>query len=140
MKINLGKGKTKYGPGVQIDLSGVEVATAIDAYLTAHHIFVSGPRTISVNGELCANGGVYVDPDGFVVHEGEKYSGSGEGEMDNIVNCEIECWYLYPHRLTEKRGYRCHCGGECPAWCKNCKHECKITDSLPWCKKFELNR
>ena len=32
MKIRLGDGKTKDGPGVNIELTGAEVATAIDAY------------------------------------------------------------------------------------------------------------
>ena len=67
MEVRYGKGTTEYGPGVDIDLSGDEVATAIDAYLVAHGIHVSGPRTINVNGELIESGNVYVDPSGFVV-------------------------------------------------------------------------
>lgn len=35
MKVRIGEGKTKYGPGVTIDLSGDEVATAIVAWLVA---------------------------------------------------------------------------------------------------------
>jgi hypothetical protein len=77
MNVNYGKGKTIYGPGIEIELSGDEVATAIDAYLTAHDINISGPRTIRVNGELIDNGEVYVDPSGFVIAQGEKYSGRG---------------------------------------------------------------
>ena len=77
MLVKYGEGKTKYGPGVSIDLDGAEVATAIDAYLVAHGIHVSGPRTISVNGELCENGKVYVDPSGFVIANGKKLSGRG---------------------------------------------------------------
>ena len=60
MKVKFGKGKTKYGPGVQINLTGEEVAIAISAYLVAHQIYVSGARTITVNGELCKKGEVYV--------------------------------------------------------------------------------
>lgn len=74
MKIKYGNGK-KYGTGVAIDLTGDEVATAIDAYLVAHNVHVSGPRTITVNEELCDSGHIYVDPSGFVIFEGEKFDG-----------------------------------------------------------------
>ena len=77
MKIRHGGGKTEFGPGINIELSGSEVATAIDAYLVAHNVYVSGPRTISVNGELCNEGQVYVDPSGFVITNGKKVSGRG---------------------------------------------------------------
>lgn len=77
MNVDYGSGTTKYGTGIQIVLSGDEVATAIDAYLAAHSVYVSGPRTISVNGGLIGSGQVYVDPSGFVIHKGEKYSGRG---------------------------------------------------------------
>ena len=36
MNVQFGKGKTEYGTGVQIDLTGDEVATAISAYLVAN--------------------------------------------------------------------------------------------------------
>lgn len=77
MKIGYGDGTTKYGPGVSIDMTGDEVALAISAYLVAHGVHISGPRTITVNGELCEAGRVYVDPDGFVVSDGKKLSGRG---------------------------------------------------------------
>ena len=77
MKVKHGKGKTKYGPGVQIDLTGDEVAIAIDAYLVARQVIVSGPRTITVNGGLCEVGSVYVDPNGFVIKKGKKIAGDG---------------------------------------------------------------
>lgn len=78
MKIDYGDGKTEFGPGVSIALSGDEVATAIDAWLVAHGVHVSGPRTIRVNGELCGAGRVYVDPSGFVITpEGLRMSGRG---------------------------------------------------------------
>jgi hypothetical protein len=67
MNIQRGQGITPYGPGVLIELSGDEVATAIDAYLAAHRVYISGPRTINVNGELIESGSVYVDPSGLVV-------------------------------------------------------------------------
>ena len=77
MKIKFGKGKTEYGTGVEINLTGNEVATAIDAYLTAHDINVFGARTITVNGKLCKSGQIYVDPSGEVVANGIRYSGRG---------------------------------------------------------------
>jgi hypothetical protein len=46
MEIKKGKGSSEFGPGVEINLSGNELATAIDAYLVAHGIIVVGPRTI----------------------------------------------------------------------------------------------
>ena len=49
MKVKYGKGKTEYGPGVSIELTGNDVAIAIDAYLVAHRIHVDGSRTITVN-------------------------------------------------------------------------------------------
>lgn len=77
MKVRRGDGRTVYGPGVAIELTGAEVATAIDAYLVAHGVHVSGPRTVTVNGELCEEGQVYVDPSGFVIHDGKQTSGRG---------------------------------------------------------------
>jgi len=81
MKIDYGKGKTEYGPGVEIKLSGNEIARAISAYLVARGVHVNRPRTITVNGELCDYGRVYVDPSGFVINKkGEKLSGRGASE------------------------------------------------------------
>jgi hypothetical protein len=80
MKIKHGKGKTEYGPGVEIKLSGEEVATAISAYLVAHGVYVSGPTTITVNGKFCDSGRIYVDPSGSVVSNGKRYTGRGEIE------------------------------------------------------------
>lgn len=75
MNVEYGCGKTEYGTGVQINLTGDEVATAIDAYLVAHGIIVSGARTIRVNGDMCLSGGIYVDPSGFVISDGIKFDG-----------------------------------------------------------------
>lgn len=77
MEIERGRGKTKYGPGVDIKLTGDEVATAIMAYLLSHGVYINGPRTITVNGELCKEGNTYVDPSGFVIYDGEKIDGRG---------------------------------------------------------------
>ena len=67
MKIKYGKGTTQYGPGVQINLTGDEVAIAIYAYLTANNVHISGAATIRVNGKLCKKGEIYVDPSGYVI-------------------------------------------------------------------------
>ncbi len=75
MQVKYGSGTTEYGPGVGIELSGDEVATAIDAWLVAHGVNVSGPRTVTVNGDVCVAGSVYVDPSGFVVADGARFSG-----------------------------------------------------------------
>ena len=80
MNIKLGNGKTEYGKGVDIELSGEEVARAIDAYLVSLGVHVDGARTITVNGELCESGKVYVDPSVFVVSYGVKFSGRGSIE------------------------------------------------------------
>lgn len=79
MKVKRGEGKTEFGPGVAIELTGDEVAIAIDAYLVSHRVYVNGPRTIMVNGALCETGRVYVDPSGFVIASGKKFSGRGGG-------------------------------------------------------------
>jgi hypothetical protein len=81
MNVKIGNGKTKYGPGVDIGLDGNEVALAIDAYLVSHGVHVRGPRTITVNGELIEAGRVYVDPSGFVIADGKKFSGDGKPEQ-----------------------------------------------------------
>jgi hypothetical protein len=71
---------TKYGTAVRIELSGNDVATAIDAWLVAKRVVVVGPRTISVNGELCSSGLVYVDPSGYVLRRGVKIEESNVGD------------------------------------------------------------
>ena len=81
MTIDTGNGKTVFGPGVEINLSGDEVATAIDAYLVSHGIVVRGPRTITVNGKLCRAGHIYVDPSGFVIANGKRWDGSESNEV-----------------------------------------------------------
>lgn len=77
MQVQYGTGTTEYGPGVDILLDGDELVTAIEAYLVAHGIHQVGPRTISVNGDRCDSARVYVDPSGFVIRDGDKYSGRG---------------------------------------------------------------
>lgn len=79
MKVDFGEGTSEWGPGVAIELTGDEVAIAIDAWLVAQGVHVSGPRTVTVNGGLCKKGRVYVDPSGFVNAEGRRFSGRGPG-------------------------------------------------------------
>lgn len=80
MKVKHGEGKTVYGPGVRINLTGDELATAIDAYLVARRVHVAGPRTVTVNGSLCESASIYVDPSGFVVFKGSRLNGNGSTE------------------------------------------------------------
>lgn len=89
MKVQPGRGTTEYGLGVEITLNGNEVATAIDAFLVAHGVHVNGPRTITVNGELCSSGRVYVDPSGFVIMNGDKFSGREQGK-DGVYGGELK--------------------------------------------------
>lgn len=77
MQVNYGRGATRFGPGVSIELTGDEVATAIDAWLVAHGVCVRGPRSVTVNGESCRVGLVYVDPSGTVVAGDERFFGRG---------------------------------------------------------------
>lgn len=75
MKVKKGNGASEFGKGIIINLTGCEVATAIDAYLVAKGIHVYGARTTKVNDELIDCGSVYVDPSGFVIKNGVKRSG-----------------------------------------------------------------
>jgi hypothetical protein len=84
MKVGYGQGKTEYGPGVSIDLTGDEVAVAIYAYLVAHQCYTKGPVTVTVNGKLCEFGRVYVDPSGDVVYKGKGFSGRGKKRKAQI--------------------------------------------------------
>lgn len=84
MKIEYGNGSTVFGPGINIELEGDEVATAIDAWLVAHNVYISGSRTIRVNGRLIENGEVYIDPSGFVIVDGKKLDGRGESASGRI--------------------------------------------------------
>jgi hypothetical protein len=102
MRIKNGEGKTEYGPGVSIELTGDEVATAIDAWLVAHNVHVNGSRTITVNGELCDRGHVYVDPEGFVVDaNGKKFPDDGLRRILLLlghsldVSVTLDCGHIY---------------------------------------------
>lgn len=77
MNVQLGKGMTEYGPGVEITLNGDELALAITAYLSDNGIMIRGPRTVTVNGQHCAEAMVYVDPSGTVVYGSHTIDGRG---------------------------------------------------------------
>jgi hypothetical protein len=79
MTITNGKGTTKYGAGVNISLTGDEVALAIHAYLVARNVHVRGASTITVNGERCKEGNIYVDPSGECFHGNESVPNGGGG-------------------------------------------------------------
>jgi len=78
MKIKYGKGKTEYGPGVDIKLEGDEVARAILAYLITKGVYITGPLTITVNGKPIEEGNIYVDPSGRVVTPKKAFEGRGK--------------------------------------------------------------
>jgi hypothetical protein len=77
MEIKYGNGKSEHGPGVEINLTGNELATAISAYLVAQGVHVSGARTIRVNGEMCDNSSIYVDPSARVIKGDSVWEGRG---------------------------------------------------------------
>lgn len=56
--------------GVEIKITGDDVAQAVDTWFVAHGVHVSGPRTITVNGKLCESGQIHIDPSGFVIADG----------------------------------------------------------------------
>lgn len=117
MIVKHGDGRTQFGPGVNIELTGDEVATAIDAWLVAHGVHVSGPRTVTVNGGLCQSGLarisclVYVDPSGFVIYDGVKFLGRGGAETapDPVKLTDIECfarqYSIYVEEIYDETGY-----------------------------------
>ena len=88
MKVRQGEGTTEFGRGVFVELSGDELATAIDAYLVAHHVYVIGPRTIRIGGRLPADTSIYVDPEGSVIFEEERYSGR-TGEPESVFRRKV---------------------------------------------------
>jgi len=79
MTVQEGDGKTEFGKGVNINLTGDDIALAIYSWLVGQGVFIVGGRTIRINEELCSNSQVYVDPSGYVVFNGVVY---GEGNPD----------------------------------------------------------
>ena len=90
MNIEYEKEKTKYGPGVDIHLDGVEVAIAIDAWLAAQNIHIVGPKIITVNGQLCDSGNIYIDPSGHVIANNKTVSGRGP-LSENKIKYQVQC-------------------------------------------------
>ncbi len=90
MKVEYGKGTTKYGPGVNIKLDGNEISCAIMVYLMAHDITINGARTIKINNELIDNVNIYVDPSGNVIANGKEYSGRGEKKRRFLYNIKLK--------------------------------------------------
>lgn len=91
MKIEHGSGTTEYGPGVDIHLTGNEVAIAILAFLVARNVNIAGSRTVTVNGELCQKGKIHVDPSGYVAEGALGWSGRGpdfDGKSLNWITNE----------------------------------------------------
>ncbi len=75
--------ETSHGPAAEVHLSGDEVAVAIDAYLVARRFIVRGARTVLVNGDLCTDGLVLVQPSGFVINsDGERFGNKPGGPRD----------------------------------------------------------
>jgi len=80
IEISFGEGTTKYGTGVQIDISAQDVWLAILAYLTAHDVHITGAMTLTVNGQRIEHCGIYIDPSGRVVANGIGWNGKGHHE------------------------------------------------------------
>lgn len=88
MQINYGDGKTEYGLGIHISLDGHELATAIDMYLRHKGVIISGPRTIRIDDEICANKevSVYIDPSGKAAVNGRIWHASGPNHDTSSEN------------------------------------------------------
>jgi hypothetical protein len=84
MNIKFGNGQTEFGPGVQINLTGDEIAQAVSDYVRSKGVDVNGPRTIRVNGELCKQGEIYVDPSGYVVYNDQRWYGRGPVQPEGL--------------------------------------------------------
>ena len=75
MKVKKGKGTSEFGTGIKIELTGDELAHAIDMFLYYKKVYVDGARTIRVNGERCDSASIYVDPSGSLMKKGVRISG-----------------------------------------------------------------
>lgn len=72
---------SKVGDGVEVNLTGDELAMAVDLFLYSRQVLVVGPRTVKVNGQKCESAQVYVDPSGYVMDNGTRYRGNGITEF-----------------------------------------------------------
>ena len=75
MKIKKGKGITEFGTGINIELTGDELAHAIYTFLYAKDVHINGSATVTVNGEKCKSASIYVDPSGYVIKKGGMING-----------------------------------------------------------------
>jgi len=66
--------------GIVIDLSGVEIAEAIETWLAANGAIVSGPRMITVNTSVLKFGRIHVDRAGAVEYGGKRFESIREVE------------------------------------------------------------
>lgn len=80
MEIKRGGGAYN-GPGILIELSGNELAAAVDRYIAQHGIQVKGARSVRVNGLNCACATVFVDPSGTVVSGDCDLTGRGDYQI-----------------------------------------------------------
>lgn len=123
MKITKGNGTTEDGTGIDIELSGNEVAGAIIKYLERNDIFITGPRSVFVNDVLCERGSVYVDPSGTVERNDKIISGrdgsvkseDGRRLLRNCIkgdiliarNGEIFVFISHCHSIDDRFGVIC---------------------------------
>lgn len=82
MIIRYGKGTTEFGPGIDIELTGNEVALAIEAWLVGQDVHIRGSRTIHVNEDLIENARIYLDPSATLMARGKGFSGRGPDNED----------------------------------------------------------
>lgn len=104
ISIKFGNKETKDGSGVRIELSGNAIAKAINKWLADQNIYIYGPRTMTVNGDLCDFGHIYVDPPGWIVSNGEKISGEGKISKIKLKGRAWKCVY----RVGDEHYEKCH--------------------------------
>ena len=75
MKIKKGKGTSECGAGIDIQITGNELAHAIHTFLYSKNVYIDGASTVRVNGEMCESASVYVDPSGSVIKNGVRRNG-----------------------------------------------------------------
>lgn len=117
MEIKNGRGTTKYGKGVDINLDGNELATAIHLWLYSQGVYISGPSTVSIGGERCREANVYVDPSGFVIHDGIKIDGTGPDKEPDHPEVTLEMLGKFKtFEYSDNEGIRWEYDREDHAW------------------------
>ena len=74
MKIGKGDSAGIYSEGTVIELTGDEVALAIDSWVYSQGVVIDGARTVRVNEVNIESAYIYVDPSGRVIKRGEVLS------------------------------------------------------------------